>query len=759
MKRLTIFAATLALAVHLAYAQEPDADVESWRMTADSLVSDGNRAYILSDKERLQAALVRLDHWMQEGARTGLCSTSDSLVYTADLLKLRADWRYECAADTLTALEEAEQLFIRALQVYEDHPELNQAHAATILHEELAQLYFRQQRYPQALAEMDLVVSDFEERIALGEIEADDPLGPEPYNDYLNQLGAKAMCLARCGQYEEAESLLKKAVEAYSDKQSEAYAELLRRRAKVIMLQHETQPDASLLKQALSLYRKCFALQRRLILEQLLQRQQEGRESYWLRVRPFVADAYRTAGADAPFLFNVTLFLKGLLLQVEQWEHKGMDARQMQTALQVHWTDVQRKLQKGESAVEFVTYESKGSQQMGALVLHAQGQPVWVPMPAPSLVTSYEFPTFNDTVEQRISSTSRRRKDGLYSDSTLSAMVWPENLRRELKGCRRVFFAPDAYQHRLAIEYMWPDKKAKVELCRLTSTRRLLERTNASIKVDSALIVGAVDYDAIRLTEPEAANDSLAYGFYHAARVQFPQLDHSGSEVEGISRLRHCEADTLLCGAVAHETAFRQLCGSYPMVFLKPCLTDHTLSENVVALAGVNPSLLADGFDAGGRADGLLSAWEMSRLDMHKVGLFIISACQTGLGFITSDGVYGIQRGLKQAGTGAMMLSLWSVHDEATALLMQAFQQALMQGRSAHEALAQAQAALRGESFASHEGPASTQPVSAARMRFNPSTLSQEPVPDEDEVLYDSPQYTHAFILIDALPPLATNKK
>ena len=746
---------------------------EEWRMTADSVVSAGNRAYLLSDRVTLRASVKRLEDWLRQGLYEGICTEADSLVYTADWLKLRADERYECAADSASALNDAIGWFGDALLIYKEHPELDQAHASTVLHEELAQLHFRAGRYAEALAEMNLVVDDFGQRIALGEIEKDDPLGPEPYDDYLVQLSSQAMCLARCARYDEAEACLAKSIREYSDQQCEAYAELLRRLAKVLMLRHEQQPSASLRQRALVLYRRCFDLQLKFAYARLLQHSSAQRESCWQHLRPLVADAYRTEEADAPFLYDVTLSLKSLLLQVARWENQGMDAARMKSALEAKWTDVQRHLQKGESAVEFITYEQGGQQRMAALVLHAQGRPVWVPMPRPSEVTGFEFPTFHDTVEQRISSTSRRRKDGLYTDSTLCTLVWPEALRRELKGERRVFFSPDAFQHRLAMEYMWPDGKQEVELYRLTSTRRLLERTTQGTAVDSALICGAVDYDAQHTDGEREENDAVAYGFYHDGRVQFPLLEHSAAEVEGVKRQRHCTADVLLRDGEASEERFRSLCGSYPLVFLsthgdfnaaavpqgtdlKPCLTDHSLSENVVAFAGVNPSLLSESFDASTHTDGLLSALEMSRLDLRRVNLFVISACQTALGFITSDGVYGIQRGLKQAGVGAMLLSLWSVHDEATAQLMQAFHSSLSAGKDAHEALGHARALMRGEQTVEADGGGASHAVHTA---FNASTLSQESVSDEEEVLYDTPQYTHAFILIDALPQLSTKHK
>ena len=70
-----------------------------------------------------------------------------------------------------------------------------------------------------------------------------------------------------------------------------------------------------------------------------------------------------------------------------------------------------------------------------------------------------------------------------------------------------------------------------------------------------------------------------------------------------------------------------------------------------------------------GEDDGFLSAGEIFDLDL-KAELVILSACTTGLGQITGEGVVGLSRCLMAAGVPCLLLSLWEVDDLSTTCLM-----------------------------------------------------------------------------------------
>ena len=93
--------------------------------------------------------------------------------------------------------------------------------------------------------------------------------------------------------------------------------------------------------------------------------------------------------------------------------------------------------------------------------------------------------------------------------------------------------------------------------------------------------------------------------------------------------------------------------------------------------------------------DGILLSKEISELDLSHIDAVVLSACDTGLGDVKNDGVFGLQRAFKLAGVKTILMSLWEIDDNITSVFMNSFYHNLLAGMSKHDAFKQAQTKLR----------------------------------------------------------------
>lgn len=116
-----------------------------------------------------------------------------------------------------------------------------------------------------------------------------------------------------------------------------------------------------------------------------------------------------------------------------------------------------------------------------------------------------------------------------------------------------------------------------------------------------------------------------------------------------------------------------------------PANTEKPLLRSGLALAGFNPR-------QSGSEDGVLTALEVTGLNLSGTKLVVLSACETGLGDVANgEGVYGLRRALAIAGTESQLISLWKVDDFGTKDLMMSYYQRLMNNIGRSQALRQTQ--------------------------------------------------------------------
>lgn len=596
---------------------------------------------------------------------------------------------------------------------------------AVTIHRELLSLYYKQKDYKRALEEAKAVIRyygemPYQEKPATA---ADQRLNSRILDSYLSL----AMVYARMNEFYAAEELMMSLPEACL-----RHPDALRTRGKLLMLRHDH--DGSVGKEAAKPYYEAYIRAKKAEAERTMRGMSDAqREQYWLSLHSFLFDCYRLEETAPEMLYNLALYSKGYLLESKRANGKP-----------AQWSDIRSHLKQDACAIEFVQYRGRDERnQLGALVLTPKSsRPQFIHIADMDSLSRMRL-SGQMSLGKALRSTNKYDKNSIYQNAQLPRRIWTDRLMQAIGRAKTVYFSPDGLLQQLAIEYLMPDTS---KTCRRLSSTRMLTRPHKKIDTGRILLIGDVDYaSASNVQTP--GNDALAYQYIQPLANQLEELEGSRSEVEDFKRFRQSSqnsTDCILTRTEATDSAFCAQASHYPLILIdthgffigtiedgtdmKPIYMDHSLSQSGIALAGSRYALL-DSTHNSHTADGILSAKELSGLKL-QCDLMVLSACQTGLGYITADGVYGIQRALKQAGVDAMVVSLWSVSDEASAMLMSRFYRNLCNGMDTYAAFMDARRQL----------------MTAEQNSFDAGTLSHR-----QTCRFADPQYTDAFILIDVL--------
>ncbi|GEM_PF-4091525 len=160
-------------------------------------------------------------------------------------------------------------------------------------------------------------------------------------------------------------------------------------------------------------------------------------------------------------------------------------------------------------------------------------------------------------------------------------------------------------------------------------------------------------------------------------------LQGAAMEANVITRLFPDDRSVLLTGPLAYESRVKRAAPDFTIIHFA---THGLFNERA-------PMLSALVFAADSLDDGYLTCAEIFNMPQLHADLIVLSACQTGRGEITGDGILGLSRAFLYAGTPALIVTQWSIDDEATSFLMSEFYQEYHRG--GRKALALRQAQLR----------------------------------------------------------------
>jgi CHAT domain-containing protein len=185
----------------------------------------------------------------------------------------------------------------------------------------------------------------------------------------------------------------------------------------------------------------------------------------------------------------------------------------------------------------------------------------------------------------------------------------------------------------------------------------------------------------------------------------FDNLENTLREINEIGTiLKASNISDIACltGTEASEKAFRSLDNSHVNILHiathgtykeeRRSSDAESMASSLLAFAGANMGGATDD-------DGLVTAADVAAMNLRQCDLAVLSACETGLGKLGDDGVFGLQRGFKNAGVHTLLMSLKNVYDESTADMMIGFYRYLTKGISKREALVRAQRDIREAGF------------------------------------------------------------
>ena len=354
----------------------------------------------------------------------------------------------------------------------------------------------------------------------------------------------------------------------------------------------------------------------------------------------------------------------------------------------------------------------------------------------PQFIPLFEEKQLNTILEQNKNLSDSSKIDINYQEKALSNLLL-KPLENELKGISTIYLSLSGLTHQINVaalpvnENQTFGQKYKIHI--LNSPSELIDYTATSFDKKEKLdfiLYGGIDYDKKINISPTDRN--LAHFDEEIMALQtrsgissFGYLLGTKNEIENISTL----ANKSNLNAVifedknATEESIKQLDGratpfvlhlaTHGFFFPDPVIessndklffegkskifksSDDPMMRSGLVFSGAN-KYWGQSNENQAEDDGILTANEISNLDLSACQLVVLSACETGLGEVKgSEGVFGLQRAFKMAGVKNIIMSLWKVPDVQTAELFNIFYSECFAGKTIHEAFKIAQSKMK----------------------------------------------------------------
>lgn len=364
--------------------------------------------------------------------------------------------------------------------------------------------------------------------------------------------------------------------------------------------------------------------------------------------------------------------------------------------LRISSPDVLKALGDDAVAIEFATLDTDplDNQDMIVAVLISKEYPTGIVMPV----------SYTKDIKDLIAANDK------FSNDVYGNAIWG-NILKAIGNKKNIYFAPDGLLNNIGIEYLSINGKPlseQINISRLSSTREIAREHKAS-PILYASLFGGIDYFE---KGAEASKKKGSGRFRESEGVNFSELEDTQREVDEIKGIldKHTKNTYEYSADKASKPEFLSQDKINPLgllhiathgKYIEPANKNNTrnqkdadaMNNSILAFAGANL------IDENNHSQGIVTAAEIAEMSLQDCELAVLSACESGLGKLADDGVFGLQRGFKNAGVKSLLVSLNKVADTSTADMMIAFYRNLYEGNgmTKREAFRKAQSDIRAK--------------------------------------------------------------
>ncbi len=378
----------------------------------------------------------------------------------------------------------------------------------------------------------------------------------------------------------------------------------------------------------------------------------------------------------------------------QQLSHKCQSYNEYETYLDINYEKVRNSLAGHEVVVDFSDYQTEDSVRQYAAYIYDKDKS------HPLLVKCFDQQQLDSLLDGMQNYT-------LYNYEQLqnraSKLIWNPIEASIAKGST-VYYIPSGVMHGIALEALPLSDGTTLgqhyDFVRLTSAREIVNAHHSSKINRTATLYGGLQYS---LDPQKMEEESKAYEKSDLAGLVrseygvsgFKDLRNTKDEVKKIEKTLVDNGFSVKAylGSKGNAESFVALDGKSPSIVHiathgfyytpdeakdKDFLRGYTdaMSLSGLVFAGGNAAWLGKK-NVDGVLGGVLTAKDIANLDFKGTDLLVLSACKTGQGKVTAEGVFGLQRAFKKAGVGTIIMSLWNVDDKVTSEFMIAFYEQL----------------------------------------------------------------------------------